>query len=373
MKRLLVISHGYPPYFGGAEHAAGALAEAAAASGRWQVEVLTSDLGGRQPAHEIANGVQIHRVPARKRAWRQHTVGELVSFLRAARRWRPDAPVRWDLILAHFTLPAGAVAQTLARAADSPYAVVLHGSDVPGYQNRRFGLLYPLVTSWCRSIWSAAHTVVAVSPDLRDLALRTWPRGRIAVVANGVDTSFFRPDPAIEPQRGLLVAVAQLIPRKGLSDLVQALTDPRLAECRLHLCGVGPAEAALRRQAASSGLRHRVEFLGLVERSRLPALLRSAQAFVLPSHREGHPLALLEAMACARPVIATAVGGIPDLIRSGENGWLVPPGQPAALADALALVLADRSAAARCGQAARRTAEALAWPRIWERYEAIPV
>jgi glycosyltransferase involved in cell wall biosynthesis len=275
------------------------------------------------------------------------------------------------LILAHFTLPAGAVARHWSRTTGTPFAVVLHGSDVPGYQARRFGWLYPLLRGWCRSIWRSARAVTAVSPDLRELALRTWPEGRIAVVGNGVDTDHFRPDSATEPQRGLLLTVAQLIPRKGLNDLIEALASPRLAPCRLQIVGVGPAEPTLRRQVIDAGLQDRVEFLGLVEHVRLPALLRRAELFVLPSHREGLPLALLEAMACGRPVVATSVGGIPDLVQHGVNGWLVPPSQPAELADTLVRALGDRALLANCARAARLTAETFSWTRIWERYESV--
>ena len=102
-QRLLVVSHGFPPYYGGAEHVAGHLAAAAAASGRWDVEVLTADIGGRLPPVEEWRGCHIRRVPTRKKKWAHHTVGELLSFLISARRVAGLS--RPDWILAHFTLP----------------------------------------------------------------------------------------------------------------------------------------------------------------------------------------------------------------------------------------------------------------------------
>lgn len=375
-RRLLVICHGFPPYYGGAEHVAGYLARAAAVSGRWTVEVLTSDIGGRLPARGQSDGVTILRVPAAKRKWARHTAPELLSFLRAASACRDYATP--DLVLAHFTLPAGEVARRIARRTGAPYAVVLHGSDVPGYQNRRFGLLYAIVRPLVRRVWRGAARVIAVSDALRDLAHRTWPEGRIDVLPNGVDLELFQPlekkEGTISSRWKTLLVAAQLIERKGIQHLVDALArlpPPLRAQVRLKLCGTGPYEHALRGQVAAAGLAEHVEFAGLVEHERLPDLYRAAHAFVMPSLQEGLPLALLEAMASGLPVVATAVGGIPEVLRDGENGLLVPPADAKALAEALARVLADDALCARLGTAARATVEAWSWGRLWERYEAL--
>lgn len=142
-RRLLVISHGFPPYYGGAEHVAGHLAAAAVSSGRWNVDVLTSDIGGRLAPRDSWRGVTVVRVPGRKREWTNHTVSELLYFqLSALRRYDLKRP---DWILAHFSLPGGEVARQIAAKFGVPYTVVLHGSDVPGYQNSRFRVAYALV------------------------------------------------------------------------------------------------------------------------------------------------------------------------------------------------------------------------------------
>ena len=200
-RSLLVVCHGYPPYHGGAENAADYLARAAARTGRFRVSVLTSDVGGRLPSREEKDGVAIIRIPSPKKEWTRHTVPELAAFLLAARRALPEQidAVRPDRVLAHFTLPAGALAQTIRRRWGIPYDVVLHGSDVPGYQPGRFGALYALTRPWSRSVWTHADRVVAVSEPLRQLALRSWPGGSIDVVSNGVDVERFRPADAPAP------------------------------------------------------------------------------------------------------------------------------------------------------------------------------
>lgn len=374
-RRLLVISHGFPPYYGGAEHAAGYLARAAAASGRWTVEVLTSDIGGRLPARESWHGCDVLRVRTRKRAWARHTAPELLDFLRAATACRAVSPPDW--ILAHFSLPAGGVARTFARRFGAPYAVVLQGSDVPGYQNRRFGPLYALVRPWLRRVWRDAAAVFAVSESLRDLARRAWPGGRVEVIPNGVDPALFQP---LENRAArtsnpwkTAVATAQLIERKGLQYLLDALASlpPELrGRWRLKLCGAGPYEAALRRRARERGLADQVEFAGLVAHAALPELYRAADVFALPSLQEGLPLALVEALACGLPAVATTVGGIPTVLRDGENGLLVPPADAPALARALTRLLTEEPLLDRLAAAARASVAPWSWARLWERYEA---
>lgn len=374
-RRLLVVSHGFPPYYGGAEHAAGHLAAAAVSSGRWEVDVLTSDIGGRLPARERWRGVNVVRVPARKKKWANHNVVELHSFLRSASRnmeiRRPD----W--ILAHFTLPGGEVARRWAGRFGVPYAVVLHGADVPDSQKRRFGAVYPLIKPLVRRVWRQAARVIAVSDTLQALALRTWPEGRIEVVPNGVDIERFRPAEMPTVRDGgtlVVVAVARLVEIKGLQHLIAALAripaDMR-SQIRLRLCGTGPYEGELRRQVREAGLEAQVEFAGLVPYERIPEEFQGADMFALPSLQEGLPLSLLEAMACGLPVMASRVGGVPAVICDGENGFLISAGDVEKMSKAIVQLASDSILRARVSKAARHTAQSWSWDSIWERYEAL--
>lgn len=375
-RRLLVVSHGFPPYYGGAEHAAGHLAAAAVSSGRWEVDVLTSDIGGRLPTRERWRGVNVVRVSARKKKWANHNVVELHSFLRSASRnmeiRRPD----W--ILAHFTLPGGEVARRWAGRFGVPYAVVLHGADVPDSQKRRFGAVYPLIKPLVRRVWRQAARVIAVSDTLQALALRTWPEGRIDVVPNGVDVDRFQPlcrdETAPKEGKIALLVVARLIEIKGIQHLLTALSllpEEMRRKIHLRLCGTGPYEAELRRQAEQVGMTAQVEFSGLVSYEEIPARLHEADLFVLPSLQEGLPLSLLEAMASGLPVVATTVGGIPGVVKDGENGLLVPAADPTALRDALVRLLTNPALRQSLGAAARRDSLDWSWDAVWERYEAL--
>jgi glycosyltransferase involved in cell wall biosynthesis len=224
-------------------------------------------------------------------------------------------------------------------------------------------------------VWRHAHRVIAVSAGLRELALRTWPGGDIRVIGNGVDLDRFRPAApggrSRPAERLKAVVVAQLIERKGLQFLLDALAmmdAPALAGFDVHICGTGPYEQVLRARAASLARPEAVRFEGLLEHEALPDLLRSADVFVLPTLQEGLPLALLEAMACGLPPIATGVGGIPDVVRDGENGRLIAPGSAIEIKRALEECLGSAERRRSLGSAARRTAEGFGWPAVWRQY-----
>ncbi len=374
-KRLLVICQGFPPFHGGAEQAAWYLAREAVRDG-WAVDVLTSDIGGRLPSEQRMDGMSVHRVRAAKRAWGAHTIPELLAFYRAGRRWinRQDKSWRPDFALAHFTYPAGLLARHLQRRRGTPYAVVLQGSDVPGYQPERFGFIDPLLKPLARRVWHKAQSVVAVSRSLADLARQTWPEGRITVIGNGVDTTLFHPPEdrarASDSSRAVrLITVAQCIRRKGLHHLIRVLGERPEAvrnSLRLDVYGTGPEQDRLRRQAGQAGLS--ATFHGIATRDTLASAYREADLFVLPSMAEGCPLAVLEAMACGLPVIATSVGELPSLIEDHRNGLLVPPGDLRALKTALVQLLQHPDQRRHLGGAARKTAERHAWPILWEQY-----
>ena len=377
-RRLLVICHGFPPYYGGAEHAAGALAREAARSGRWDVAVLTSDLGGRLAREETTDGVRIHRVPARKKAWARHTGHELGCFYFAAARRMPVLARQFqpDHVLAHFSFPAGRLAQCLRRRLGIPYSVVLHGSDVPGYQPARFGPAYWFLRPVVRRVWHDADRVVAVSEELKRLAWQTLPGAAIEVIANGVDTGRFDPAGRAEAPAGTirLVVVAQLIERKGIRYLLEALArlDPT-ARRRLpaRIYGTGPEEAALKAQVRAAGLGETVTFHGLAPHAEIPAILREADVFVLPSLQEGLPLALLEAMASGLAIVATSAGGMGGVLRHEANALVVEPASASALAAALHRLAADPTLLRNLGKAARATALGYGWPAVWRQYEQL--
>lgn len=209
--------------------------------------------------------------------------------------------------------------------------------------------------------------VLCVSPDLYDESRACGvPEARCVLLENGIDTQEYvrslsvaeaKRRLGLPPGRLVVGAVGRLSPEKGFDLLIRAV-DQLLSEgLDLHLviAGEGDERARLEALAAGLGRRERVTLLGY--RPDTPLLYQALDAFALSSHREGLPNVVLEAMALEAPVVATRVGGVPRLVRDGENGLLVEPGDGAGLGAALGRLLRDAGLRARLAREGRRTAE----------------
>jgi glycosyltransferase involved in cell wall biosynthesis len=253
----------------------------------------------------------------------------------------PEA-VRWrgkvDVVLGSWAYPDGFAAILLARALGVPVVVKLHGSDVnviaqlPG-PRRLMQWLLP-----------RANRVVAVSRALADeIAGLGVPRERIALVMNGVDGELFRPrdraaaraELGLDAAGPLLVYAGNLKASKGVLDLVAAFEQAAARHPTLRLAVVGGGDERAALDAAAARLGGRLIVAGGRPLAEMPVWMAASDALVLPSWNEGTPNVVLEALACGRRVVATTVGGIPDLVTGPELGELVPPRDPAALAAAL--------------------------------------
>jgi len=262
---------------------------------------------------------------------------------RAGRRFHPD------VVYAHFLVPSGLIA---ALASRNPLVVTAHGRDV-----RNIGAI-PGIAAATRLVVRRASTVVCVSDYLRRELETTLPdaRGKTEVVSSGVDRELFAVTPPPDgPPRFL--CVGSLVERKNVVRLADAFS--RLHEGTLTFAGDGPLRAQLEG-------RDRVRLLGRVAHGEVPALLAESHVLAQPSLLEPLGQALLEAMACGRSVVATRVGGPPELVPP-EAGILVDPLDVGALAEALW----QAAAMPRPNQAARAATEAHDLRRQAERIEAI--
>ncbi len=193
-----------------------------------------------------------------------------------------------------------------------------------------------------------AAVVIATTPELRARAARVAPR--VELIPNGVDLRLFRPMSGDGVRGRRILYVGRLSPEKNLRTVVEA-TAYVGAHTTLTVVGSGPLHADLEAQAKAQGVP--VDFLGVVEQAKLPAIYASADVFVLASFTEGHPKVLLEAMACGIPCVASNCAGNRSLITDGETGLLFDPHSPRQLAERLRLVLGDKPLAARLAEAAR--------------------
>jgi D-inositol-3-phosphate glycosyltransferase len=225
-----------------------------------------------------------------------------------------------------------------------------------------------------RAVARSADAVVAISSDeASDLTSLGVPRSAISVVPFGVDTTQFNPEGPVAPRgdRPRLVAVATHLERDGLETAIRALAD--IPDTELLIVG-GPARPELRRDPACTGLARlagglgvsdRVMFTGRVSHGDMPALLRSADLLVDVAWYEPFGMAVLEAMACGTPVVASAVGGHRDTVVDGTTGVLMAPGQPTLLARRIRHLLASPMLLEGYGIAAADRARArYSWDRV---------
>ncbi len=291
----------------------------------------------RRPTEELR-----HKIVARA-SLAERAVYDRQEFPMVLHEFRPE------LLHAHFATEPTAVAWKLARQAGVRFTFTAHGYDI--YRG-------PPADFAARA--AAASAVVTVSQANARHIVKTFgvPASHIHVIPSGVDTERFRPrGQRAEPP--YIVCVARLAPVKNLGLLLKACAclQARGVKFRCVLVGDGPARGELETARAQLGVRQVVELVGAAEQDDVLAWWRRATVAVLTSENEGMPVSLLEAAACGVPAVATAVGGIPELVEDGVTGLLTPPGDARGLAAALERVLRDPEAAARLGAAARRRAE----------------
>ena len=262
----------------------------------------------------------------------------------------------FEIIDAHYFYPDGVAAILLGRHFGKPVVITARGTDVNLIPR------YRLPRAMIR--WAARHAagIITVARALKDDLVGVGvSAGRIEVLRNGVDLQLFRPIEREAGRRNLgisrttLLSVGHLIPRKGHDLVIQGLRW--LPELDLIVIGDGPEREALGALARESGAADRVRFVGSLAQEELRNYFGAADALVLASSREGWANVLLESMACGTPVVASNIGGTPEVVSAPEAGVLMAERTPEAVAEAVQRLLArnpDRGAT-------RRYAEKFSW------------
>ncbi len=203
--------------------------------------------------------------------------------------------------------------------------------------------------------------------------IRPFFPGEFRVIPPGVDTIRFLPATSRKPEAASILFVGRLDKRKGLDILLRALPMVRqdFPDARLTVVGKGPTELESRLLAQALGIADHVDFKGFATVSELPTYYAAADVYCSPAlGGEAFGIVLLEAMACALPVVASDITGYNEVVQHEGNGLLCPPNDPAALAAALTRLLSQPDLRARLGAAGLRKAETLSWPRIAEQVES---
>lgn len=269
--------------------------------------------------------------------------------------WRMDKP----LVHVHLSFRASfwrkAMVCLIARAFGRPYLLHLHSGGFLDFYENECGPVGKLVV---RTVIQRAATVIALSEQWKALLNEAFPDAAVVVLPNAVALPNL--SERVPPRAGAIrvVCLGRIGTNKGTQELLEAFAQvsAEYPSARLVCAGDGDTSAYVR-HASELGVGERVEFPGWLNRQQCNELLMNAGIFALPSYSEGLPMALLEAMSCGVSVIATPVGGIPEIVENDHNGLLVPPGDIASLVVALRALLGDAQLRERLGNAARATIE----------------
>ncbi len=364
-RSIAIVTAFYPPAVGGVERYAQGFGRAAAAMGL-SVNIITTGAVNSPQVDVEDGGVRILRIPARYVRVEGSRFPIPLSGAREVAQF-----LQCDLIMAHtrFFLTTPMVA-TIAAAQGKRIAVLDHGAGPlrPKRGFREASMAYEyLVTAWLRLF---SPQFFAVSSASAQWLTRFGVRDAI-VLPNGVAARRTMPHRLASGSKSTVFFGGRLLPEKGICELVEAVASlaERGAHIELRVAGSGPLEGRLREWAASSKF---LVFLGALSAGEVEAELDRATVFVNPSNLpEGLPTILLEAGAAALPVISTARGGSTDVIHDGVTGWLIPRGEPAAIATALKAAIDNPTEARRRGEALFHLVQrSYTWPTIVARFLA---
>lgn len=290
----------------------------------------------------VGRGIQVQALRwLRKPIRPDRDIAALIELIRAIARFKPD------LIAAH-TAKACFLGRLAAQALGLPCVITPHGLSVV---NRKSGEIDPLFLFLERVLGRVTSRIIAVCDQERSLAesLHICDTHRLSLVYNGIPDHPVRGDPGADPCT--LVMIARFQEPKDHCTLLRALKLIETDDWRARLVGTGPRLQSVRDEARYLGLTSRVEFIG--QHSDPTQVLASAQILVLSSRSEAFPISILEGMRAGLPVVATRVGGIPQAVEDGVNGFLVTPGDSTRLAGRLRELLDNKQLRSSFGRHSR--------------------
>lgn len=369
----MLVPSAYLPNIGGIEEVTRQLAKGLRARGI-EVAVVTNRWPDSTATREDIEGVTVRRISfdlpaATPRLLARAVVRMPVSgaaLLREVRSFRPDV---LQILGAG---PNAVYIAALRRLLRVPVVLGTHG-ELSGDANdifRHSVTMRIALRALCRS---AAAVTAPSAYTLDEVRGRYSVRGIEEVIPNGVSVAELAAGAPRSDLGAYVLSVGRLVPQKGFETLLRAFAELRAAHrsYRLLIAGEGPSRPSIEAEAGRLGLAEVVVFLGAVPRTELPDLYAGAGAVVLASNHEAFGLAALEAMAAGAPLVATAVGGIPELATDGRSALLVPPDDPAALATALLRLVGDPQLRESLKAAASRAAARYSWETVLDRHEAL--
>lgn len=356
MKIAILLGHFPPKWLAGTEIATYNLADHLARRGH-EVHVITSHDSGLPELSE-ENGFYIHRI-----AWPKTRFIGIVTFwvkiCLTIRKVKPEIIHSQSLLIG---VPAWAAKKFLKI----PYVIWGQGSDI--YLPIRFTRM----TS--KPILQNADAVLALTEDMKQKMREIYER-KIYVVPNGVDLERFKISlgDKKEGDPKMIIFVGRLHPVKGVQYLIEAMAiiHRKMPNVKLVLVGDGVERSRLEELAKRLDLNGCIQFAGQVPQERIPQVMHQADIFSLLSLSEGFPVVLLEAMAAGLPIVATNVGGIPDIVEEEVNGYLVNVRSPEEISEKILFLLQNNEIWEEISATNREKAELFTWYKVADTVEKI--
>lgn len=373
--KILFFNYEYPPLGGGAGNATSYILREFSKIQDLEVDLITSSVDSEYHLEKIGDNINIHKISIGKNKSNFHYQSQKDLIVYAWKAYFFAGKLlkqnRYNLTHSFFAVPCGFLSLLIKWQHKIPYIVSLRGADVPGY-SERFSFFYKFLTPVIKLIWKNAASVVANSEGLKKLALKSKPDQKIGVIYNGVDTEEFKPGLIAERQNETfrIICVSRLTGRKGIKYLIQAVSIlvkqyPRI---KLKIIGEGDVKQNLEALTRELGLEKSVEFAGLVEHGALPAYYARSHIFVLPSLNEGMSNTMLEAAASGLPLVATNTGGSGELVKDGENGFIVEMKNSEDIAEKIKKIITDEKLREKMSQKSREIALRMSWKKVAEDY-----
>ncbi len=377
---IVLVPNSYLPNIGGLEIVVSHISREFISRGH-TVSVITGNSSPCYSKEVDPFGVKIYRVPfflprivtaAGRRgianSIRRTLLAPLFAPLSLFRFFRILKSIKPDIVNLHYVAENAVFCLFAKWLSDFKYIVSLHGNDIDRYPERSF------FSRWVtKQSLLSADRIFTNSADILEKAEKIEPciRKKSLVMGNAVYPELFRSGKKFHHPQSYILCVANFVPKKGQDLLIRAFHHVRkeYPHIDLILAGDGPEKDKCRALSEKLGLVEAVFCLGRVKETEIPSLLSGCTLFALPSRKEPFGVAVLEAMAAGRPVVATDVGGVKEIIQNGKNGLLVKPESPEALAQGIKIVLSNPEVAERMVISASKTVrEKYSWPRIIERY-----
>jgi D-inositol-3-phosphate glycosyltransferase len=364
MARICLVTHFFPPHIGGIEKVADEQSKRLAKLG-YQISVLTSKTREQRERH--VERIKVFPYPSLNVVERFGIPYPVLSF--KAYKSFTDVIEECDIVHAHgHAYMSSYIACKVAKKYRKPFIVTQHNTFID-YQSWLNIVEHVNDRTVGRAVLRSADRVITVSRKTMEYVLKLGADpSKTSVVHNGVDTNFFRPTNrgesrdrlSLPKDKTILITIRRLVYKNGLDTFIESASNLRRDYPHLLfiIVGKGPSKELIEKRLRELRVEDRIRLVGFVPEKLLPLYYNAADYFVIPSSSgEGLPLVLLEAMACGLPTIATSVGGTPEIVKDMENGVLVPPRNPKALAETISMLLSNKGLGRAIGENARKTVE----------------